>query len=257
MKSTLSVGYSSDELSDDACNFAQQLQLLCSSADTATSELLVNFTPEFIELRDKQTNSAIHVDFVSGALQHRRKYGGGRGQTIARAIGLKQGVTPPSLIDATAGLGKDAFVFACLGCSVRLIERSPVIARLVDDAITRAQRDENFSPFIEHGFKLINSNAIDYLTQLDEASRPEVIYLDPMYPERKKSAQVKKNMQILQKLLGHDEDTEQLLKAALHCARKRVVVKRPKGSDSLFGDKPTISYESKKTRYDTYIIQHA
>ncbi|MCW8854328.1 MAG: class I SAM-dependent methyltransferase [Gammaproteobacteria bacterium] len=257
MKNNLSVGYSSDELSAEACSFAERHNLACTGTDSASSELLLNFTPDYIELRDLSTNTSIHVDFISGALEHRRKYGGGRGQTIARAIGLKQGTTPPSVIDATAGLGKDAFVFACLGCSVTLLERSPIIGRLVEDAISRASHDEHFNQFIEHGFSLIQGNAIDYLTQLDETRRPEVIYLDPMYPERKKSASVKKNMQILQKLLGHDEDTDQLLDAALGCATKRVVVKRPKGAESLSEKKPSISYESKKTRYDTYIIQHA
>ena len=256
MKNSLSVSYLSDEQSDEACRVARQLKLPCASSDTASSELLLNFTTDFIELRDTSSNSAIHVDFISGALQHRRKYGGGRGQTIAKAIGFKQGSTPPSLIDATAGLGKDAFVFACLGCPVTLIERSPIIAKLVEDAIQRASHDENFSPFIENGFRLIQHNAIEYLTQLNETSRPDVVYLDPMYPERKKSASVKKNMQILQKLLGHDEDTDKLLEAALGCAKKRVVVKRPKGSESLTDNKPDISYESKKTRYDTYIIKH-
>ena len=257
MKNHLSVSYTSDELSAEACSFAESQHLPCISTDSASAELLLNYTPDYVELRDISTNTAIHVDFISGALEHRRKYGGGRGQTIARAIGLKQGATPPSIIDATAGLGKDAFVFACLGCSVTLLERSPIIARLVDDAINRASHDEHFSQFIKHGFSLIQSNAIDYLRQLDETRRPEVIYLDPMYPERKKSARVKKNMQILQKLLGHDEDTDKLLGAALECATKRVVVKRPKGSESLSAKKPTISYESKKTRYDTYIIQNA
>ena len=256
MKNSLSVGYLSDEQSDEACSFAQHLKLPCISSGAASSELLLNFTPDFIELRDTSSNSAIHVDFISGALQHRRKYGGGRGQTIARAIGFKQGSTAPSLIDATAGLGKDAFVFACLGCPVTLIERSPIIAKLVEDAIQRASDDEDFRRFIDHGFSLIQSNAIEYFTQLDESSRPDVVYLDPMYPERKKSASVKKNMQILQKLLGHDEDTDKLLEAALGCAKKRVVVKRPKGSESLSVHKPDISYQSKKTRYDTYIIKH-
>jgi len=256
MNNTLSVGYLSEERADEACRFARQLKLPCVSSASAKSALLLNFSADFIELRDTCNDSAIHVDFVGGALQHRRKYGGGRGQTIARAIGLKQGVTPPSLVDATAGLAKDAFVFACLGCPVTLIERSPVIARLVEDAMQRASDDDDFAPFIAQGFTLINNNAIDYLSQLDNNSRPDVVYLDPMYPERKKSASVKKNMQILQKLLGHDEDSDKLLAAALACAKKRVVVKRPKGSAALSANKPDISYESKKTRYDAYIIKH-
>ena len=93
------------------------------------------------------------------------------------------------------------------------------------------------------------------MTQLRDEDKPEVIYLDPMYPERKKSAQVKKNMQILQTLLGKDEDTESLLNRALSTAKKRVVVKRPKGAENIPGIKPDICIESKKTRYDVYVIK--
>ena len=255
MKNILAVSYTVDELSEKAGDFARLHELSCVDTDQATSELLLNFTPDFIELRDTTNDSAIHVDFVSGALEHRRKYGGGRGQTIAKAIGMKPGVAPPGIIDATAGLGKDAFVFACLGCPVTLIERSPIVASLVQDAIERATDDEHFKQFLSRGFKLIQGNAVDYFKQLTEGNRPDVIYLDPMYPERKKSALVKKNMQILQKLLGHDEDTQQLLEAALLCARKRVVVKRPKGAECISSIKPDVNYESKKTRYDVYITK--
>ena len=255
MKNILTVGFTSDELEEKAANFAKRHQLSCTDVNQPTSELLLNFTPDFIELRDTTNDSAIHVDFLSGALEHRRKYGGGRGQTIAKAIGMKQGIAPPSIIDATAGLARDSFVFACLGCSVTLIERSPIVASLVADAIERAQDDEHFSQFLKHGFKLIQGSAMDYFTTLTDDDRPDVIYLDPMYPERKKSALVKKNMQLLQKLLGHDDDTEQLLAAARLCARKRVVVKRPKGAEYISTHKPSLSYESKKTRYDVYITK--
>ncbi|WP_445775347.1 class I SAM-dependent methyltransferase, partial [Shewanella sp.] len=72
--------------------------------------------------RDEPKLDGINVDFVSGAVAHRRKFGGGRGQSIAKAVGLKQGVTP-TVVDGTAGLGRDAFVLASLGCKVIMVER--------------------------------------------------------------------------------------------------------------------------------------
>ena len=68
----------------------------------------------------------VFVDFVAGAMAHRRKFGGGRGEAIAKAVGIK-GAELPSVIDATAGLGRDAFVLASIGCQVRLVERHPVV----------------------------------------------------------------------------------------------------------------------------------
>ena len=255
MKKHLSISYTADHLQNRALALARQLGLDCVAASDIVSPLQLRLTDEFIELRDNQTHSAIHVDFIAGSLAHRKQHGGGRGQAIAKAIGLKPGTTPPEILDATAGLGKDAFVLACLGCPITLIERSPIVTTLVADAITRAEADADFQILLEQGFRLIQANATNYLQQLDNASRPDVVYLDPMYPEKKKSALVKKNMQILQKLLGQDEDTDELLSAALNCARKRVVVKRPKGATTIAGTKPTMAIASKKTRYDVYVIK--
>lgn len=253
MNSSICVAYKSEDLQEKAQFLADQLELKCLPYKGIDTELTLIITPEYLELADLNKKSSIHVDFISGALEHRRKYGGGRGQAIAKAIGLKQGTQPPTILDATAGLGKDAFVFACLGCPVTMIERSPIVAALVDDAITRAKDNETFKIFLNQRFELVKANAINYMSLLDEQNQPEVIYLDPMYPERKKSALVKKNMQILQTLLGHDDDINDLLNAALKTAKKRVVVKRPKGAESIGTIKPTTSIESRKTRYDVYV----
>ena len=82
----------------------------------------------------------VFVDFVSGAVAHRRKFGGGAGQQIAKAVGIKSGVRP-YIADVTAGLGKDAFVLATLGCEITLVERSPVVAMLLQDGLERGGRD--------------------------------------------------------------------------------------------------------------------
>jgi len=207
-----------------------------------------------IELFSTQMNTGIYVDFCAGKLAHRHKFGGGRGQAIARAIGLRQGKSP-HVLDATAGLAGDAFALATLGCRITMTERSPLLATLIHDAIARAQTEPSLLKIFEHGFDLYQQNAIDYLHQLAPPARPDVIYLDPMYPERKKSARVKKSMQILQQLHGSEDNAEQLLDISLDLARKRVVVKRPIHAPSINEITPSTCIKSKKTRFDIYAIE--
>ncbi|MEW5757450.1 MAG: class I SAM-dependent methyltransferase [Pseudomonadota bacterium] len=216
---------------------------------------LLAVTPEHLELRQTgpEAPGPIYVDFLGGAVGHRRRFGGGKHQPIARAVGLGKGPAP-SVVDATAGLGRDAFVLACLGCKVTLVERSAVIAALVEDGLQRAARDAEIGALVTERMQLVQADSIDYLRALAPAQRPEVVYLDPMYPHRKKSALVKKEMRIFRALVGDDPDHPQLLAAALACAGKRVVVKRPKGAPEIEGPKPTMAIVSEHTRFDVYVI---
>ena len=126
MKDLVSVCIESEALAHNATLFAQKLSLNIATPETAVTPFILYYKEDFVELIDQQTNTAIHVDFVSGALAHRRKYGGGKGQSIAKAIGIKNYKLPLSILDVTAGLAKDAFVLACLGCTVTMIERHPI-----------------------------------------------------------------------------------------------------------------------------------
>ncbi len=217
-------------------------------------EFQLHYLNERIELYCRSLDSSIHVDFCSGKLAHRRRFGGGRGQAIAKAIGLKQGRTP-RVIDATAGLASDAFILATLGCSITMIEQSALLCTLIDDAIERARQDESLTNVLQKGFRLINANTIDYLQQLCVEDYPDVIYLDPMYPEKKKSARVKKSMQMLQRMHGTDQHASQLLDCCLEHAGKRVVVKRPLHAETVNNRKPSTSIKSKNTRYDIYALK--
>lgn len=209
---------------------------------------------EYLQLvqLDNAAAGAVHVDFVAGAVAHRRRFGGGRGQTIARAVGLKGGANP-TVVDATGGLGRDAFVLASLGCHVTLIERSAVVAALLEDGLSRAAQDEEIGSWVRQRMQLVHSDAVSWMEALPEADFPDVVYLDPMFPHRRKSAQVKKEMRLLQHLLGGDEDADTLLPAALRIARKRVVVKRPDYAPDLAGIAPTMRIASKKNRFDVYV----
>lgn len=219
-------------------------------------ELQLLFHDDLIELFDSQLKTSITIDFLKGASAHRHQYGGGRGQAIAKAVGLKSGVTP-SILDTTAGLAGDAYVLATLGCRVTMIERSAILAIMIEDAIQRASLSDSFAPTIKQGFSVKHQDANVYIEEqlASDATPPDVIYIDPMYPDRKKSALVKKDMQILQRLHGNDENPAELLENALRFAKKRVVVKRPLHAETLNEKKPNTSIKSKKTRYDIYTIE--
>lgn len=200
------------------------------------------------------------VDFIGGKMGHRRRYGGGRRQPLARAVGLKGGASPV-IVDATAGLGRDAFVLACLGASVILIERSPALSALLEDGLNRASSAHEVSSIINEQIKLINTDAIEWLSSYGTQQQPDVVYMDPMYPHRNKSALVKKEMRYLREIVGDDEDASQLLHAALACAKRRVVVKRPSTAPIMTGTllnrrEPDTRVESKNTRYDIYLIRN-
>ncbi|AZG75074.1 16S rRNA methyltransferase [Shewanella livingstonensis] len=204
--------------------------------------------------RDEPKLDGINVDFVSGAVAHRRKFGGGRGQSIAKAVGLKQGVTP-TVVDGTAGLGRDAFVLASLGCKVIMVERNPVVAALLEDGLRRAYEDAEIGQWMQERMSLFHGSSLDALANAAQSSATEidVVYLDPMYPHREKSALVKKEMRVFQTLVGADLDADGLLAPAIALATKRVVVKRPDYAEDLDGVKPSMVLAQKKNRFDVYV----
>jgi 16S rRNA (guanine1516-N2)-methyltransferase len=198
------------------------------------------------------TSGPIHVDFVGGALGHRRRFGGGRGQPLARAAGIKPHFSP-TVCDATAGLGRDGFVLASLGCPVTLCERSAIVAALLQDALRRASADKEIGGWVRSRLRLVHGDSCQLLQSLSKEQQPDVIYLDPMYPPGKKHAMVKKEIRALREMLGADQGSKALLEIALHAARRRVVVKRPRRAEWLHDNKPDTCIESKKTRYDIYV----
>lgn len=197
--------------------------------------------------------SPLRVDFVAGRAAHRRRFGGGRGQLVARACGLAKGITP-SIVDATAGLGRDAFVLASLGAELLLIERVAPIAALLEDGLLRAQDNAEVAAIIAR-MRLYHADSSHQLARVvaDSGHVPQVIHLDPMFPHREKSALVKKEMRLFRELAGDDEDAPRLLEAALDVATHRVVVKRPRKAPPIAGPAPRHHLEEKTSRYDIYV----
>jgi len=202
--------------------------------------------------QDTTKMTPVAIDFVGGRLGYRRKYGHAGGEAIGRAVGIKKGKRP-NIVDATAGWGRDAFVLATMGCRVHMIERSSIIAALLEDGLRRAYENVKVGKLIHDKLSCACGDSRQAL--LDVPFEPEVIYLDPMFPQKEKSALVKKDMQILQAVVGQDEDADELLQVALRIATKRVVVKRPDYADFLAGLIPQTSIKSKKYRFDIYLLQ--
>ncbi len=188
------------------------------------------------------------IDFTSGAVAHRLRFGGGRGQALARAVGMK-GAKNPEIVDATAGLGRDAFLLASLGAQVTLIERSPEVHDLLVQAMERASAVPETSEIIRR-MTLLHGDARALLAKL----APQVVLVDPMHPPRGTSALVKQEMRLLREIVGHDRDSLDLMQAALACARKRVVLKWPRKAAPLPGlRKPSHQIVGKSTRYDIFM----
>lgn len=196
-----------------------------------------------------EKQSDILVDFASGAATYRRKFGGGKNEGIAKAVGLskKTGLT---VIDATAGLGRDALVLASLGAQMILVERHPMVAALLWDGLRRAALDPALQNWLPHRMQLQFQPASQALSQL---AAPDVVYLDPMFPAREKSALVKKEMRAFHEVVGADTDADALWAQAYALAQKRVVVKRPGYAGYLAGQQPTMSIEGKNNRFDVYV----
>lgn len=195
----------------------------------------------------------VRVDFLSGAVDHRRRYGGGQGQQIAKACGVQAGIKP-RIADLTAGLGRDGFVLASLGCQVRMVERVPVVHALLRDGLLRAR--QSYDPELLQILGRIQLSLGESAAWAREnAGWADVIYLDPMFPHSKKSAQVKKEMLAFRSLVGADLDTADLLDAALKSALCRVVVKRPRKAPIIDGPKPSYALEGKSGRFDIYALK--
>jgi len=175
---------------------------------------------------------------------------GGRRQLLARAVGLHR-ERALHILDATAGLGRDGFTLAALGARVTLVERHPTVARLLADARQRALGDAATAQAAAR----TEIVCADARKLIGPPARFDVVYLDPMYPERGKAALAKKELQLLRELTGGDADADALLESA-H-ARRRVVVKRPRGAPPLAGRPPSLALSGTQARFDVYLCGSA
>jgi 16S rRNA (guanine1516-N2)-methyltransferase len=190
----------------------------------------------------------VAVDLSAGAGKRRWREASRR-QPLARAIGIARGAV--DVVDATAGLGRDASVLAALGCRVTAVERDRVLFALLEDGLRRAAGDPQPAlRALAARIRALCADARDVLA----AQRPDVAFLDPMFPPRTKSARVKKDLQLFQELLGPQDDGGELLSAALAAARERVVVKRPLHAPPLAA-RPDRTIAGTRVRFDVYLVR--
>ena len=264
---TLCLKASSDVEEDRLDYIRARLQNLLADEPSPNPDLIeVQVSVDALSLSSQISGprTRVAISFHKGAAHHRRLYGGGKSQHLAKAVGIdqKKGL---SLIDATAGLAGDSFVLASLGARVQMLERSPVLALMIEQALTAASQwsdvDSEFLGIIER-MSVIETEASNWLSA-QSGHVAEVIFLDPMFPEKKKKAAVKKEMQILQQLLADTRESDidrqkqesDLLDIALAKAVNRVVVKRPRHAPHLAGKVPSYCLEGKSTRFDIYAIK--
>ena len=227
---------------------------------TDTTTIHLTFLNDRLVLRHRELPrmAPLEIDLVGGDLGHRRKYGRvGKNQLMGKALGLAHS-KHPRVLDATGGLGADTFSMRLLGCSVLYVERSPVVFALFADAVERARREVETAKLVGTDLSLHLGDARKLMSGLAHEERPDVVYLDPMFPPKKKTALAKGEMQYLQKLFSQDEteafkEARSLVEVALQSARRRVVVKRPLKAEPL-RDGVNHVYRGTTIRYDVYHV---
>ena len=251
MQNPVAVSALSAELQEKARLLAEKLQLpfIADLKNSAAYHFILLVTPDYLALQNPHNKkfTPFHIDFLSGPQRYRYQHAGLKKEMLARALGVSPRDNP-RIIDATAGLGRDSFMLAVLGFQITMIERSPVLHALLEDALRRAKLDPEFAPAANR-LELIHADAILWLP----STQPDVIYLDPMFPKRQKSASVKKEMALLQELLLKDDNEQALFSAAMACGARRVVVKRPRLAGNIAQAVPNFSLRGKSSRFDVYL----
>ncbi|PYE31337.1 16S rRNA (guanine1516-N2)-methyltransferase [Idiomarina fontislapidosi] len=206
---------------------------------------------ELVWLTGPKAIKPLSLDFRVGKAGYRAVHSSLKSESLIKALGIT-GKRKPRVLDATAGLARDALMVAAFGSSVDLIERHPLVRALLRDAINRGRAGTDKIADCCERMQLLDFQHVNQVP----AQQYDVVYLDPMYPKSgKQRAQVKKDMQMFQQLVGADEDADELLDPALQAAKYRVVVKRPDHADFLGQREPNTQIISKKHRFDVYIKQ--
>lgn len=246
----------SKNVSDAAKRFAEQHQLtyrelLHSNLTIPSHQIALIFRETRIELgRPNPKNSKnLFIDFSEKIREKRFATVRIHKEHLARACGVKKD-SPLRVFDATAGLGNDGFLLALLGCRVTLCEKNPIIAAMLKDAVEKARK---YFPEIMARIDIQEENSQSFLERLNQSTYPDVIYLDPMYPQNNKTALAKKDMRILRAVVGDDTNASDVFTTALAKASQRVVVKRHRLAPPINHEKPHYQLIGKSCRFDIYL----
>lgn len=232
-----------------------KLKFIDKLDDLCHEQFVLFLSNKGLELKNREKAnkkwSSLFVDFSKGPIGYRLKHDLTIHQPLARAVGIKAGFRP-EILDATAGMGCDAFLLGCLGCTVTMVERSPIIGALLKNGLERGKKENHLCKLTHDRIMLVIDDAIQYMR--NSKVQPYTIYLDPMYPHSRKHALNKIEMRIIRQLVGSDDDSPILLRRAIQTATNRVVVKRPKGAATIDQVKPTYTISMKNSRFDIYLV---
>ncbi len=193
------------------------------------------------------TWQALHWDFCTSAFIYRLKKANAKTELLLKALG-KESIE--SVLDSTGGSGTDSVLMASIGLKVTTCERNPILHALLQDAITRGLEHTVLYPMLSS--ITLHHNDAQNLLNMPQNPNFTIIYYDPMFPTRAKSAKVRKPMQVLQMLIGQDTDLTTALTLYIKKARNRVIVKRPKNSPPVSEHELNYHLQSRSTRFDIY-----
>ncbi|MEM7200198.1 MAG: class I SAM-dependent methyltransferase [Planctomycetota bacterium] len=235
---------------DRARALATRLRVPYRAEPNADDRLVLACRPAHLSIRWTRAGAPgpVAVDFA--ALAPRAKHPLGRNEPLARAVGVGRGTQ--TVVDANAGLGRDAFVLACCGVEIWALERHAVVYELLRDGWERLQLEPTLAARVADRLTVEPADARDWLARVDEATRPDAVCLDPMLGTHDSSALVKKEMQLFRELLGADPDAAELLAIARRAARRRVAVKRPLRAPPIAADVDAV-VRSRRVRWDIYL----
>lgn len=250
----LGLSYQVADFDYQSASVREQRRFYADNLKRHTSLLLLKETGLSLMTEVDAVPVEIQADFCDATTDYRRTHGGGKSQMIAKAVGIK-GAGRPGVLDATAGLGADAFVLASLGCKVYLLERNRYIHALLADGIKRgkAAASAEIQEVMERMHLLPAGDALEFLKSDNAVPAVDVIYLDPMFPEREKSARVKKSMRVFHDFVGADLDSDSLLPLSLERAASKVVVKRPRHAPEAAAVAPSHVLMGQRNRFDVYL----
>ncbi len=194
-------------------------------------------------------NAEIHGDFTK--LLRRINKNNLNGELIVKAAKIKSLDRPLNIFDATAGLGEDSFLLAAAGHNVTLFEQDKIVFSLLSDTLKRAENDERTKDIVKR-MTVFNGNSIEKMKSFTQP--PDIIYLDPMFPERQKSSLVKKKFQLIHHIEKPCDNEEELLQAAINAKPYKIIIKRPVKGEYLAGIKPGYSLTGKAVRYDCIVL---
>lgn len=246
----------SEEEKDYVVFFAKKLNLSVVDGNETyenvnsheSGDLFILFDGDGVALSDGK--QSLKGDF--SRLLPRLKENNLRGEVLFKAARFSDKESNAmTVVDGTAGLGEDAFLLAASGYNVTLIERNPIVSLLLSDALRRGMKDVKTAPVCAK-MKLIEGDSEKILPELDFS--PDIVLLDPMFPERRKSALVKKKLQLIQRLEHPCADERALFEAAKRSKPKKILVKRPCKGNYFAQEKPTYSVGRGGIRYDCYVF---